>query len=167
MSHPPILYRKRLIPAECIRLENDRLLYQEGDQVLITQWRTLKPKKVLHHGKSCYLPKEGWKISQFLDADNNLICWYCDIIDTEYDPQTNTYIFVDLLADVLIYPDGRVCVVDLDEVADALDQKLITLDQMKDCMRQLSALLKLIYSESLFELEPIKKLMSYPADCSF
>lgn len=163
MPNNPTLYRKRLIPAECIRLENDKLIYQ-GDHVLITQWRTLKPKKVLHHGKSCYLLKKGWKISQFLDAADNLICWYCDIIDTEYDPETNTYTFVDLLADVLIYPDGRVCVVDLDEVADALDQQLITLDQMKACMRQLDSLLELIYSEALFELGPIKKLMEVSTD---
>lgn len=158
MSDSLLLYRKRLIPAECILLKNDNILYHDG-QVLITQWKTLRPKKKLDHGCSCYLLDEGWKISKFLNAENELICWYCDIIDTEYNKDTNTYTFVDLLADVLIYPDGRVHVVDLDEVADALDENLITIEQMKSCMRKLNALLQVVYSGKLLELPPMQKMM--------
>ena len=157
MSHIPVFYRKRLIPSECVLLKHDQLVHQE-DNVFITKWHTLKPKSTLACGASCYLLKEGWKISRFIDHQGNLMYWYCDIIDTEYDADTNTYVFVDLLADVLIYPDGHVQVTDLDEVADALEQNLITTDQMKSCMRNLNALLKLVYSEKLFDLEPIKLL---------
>ena len=157
MSDHPTFYRKRLIPSECILLKNDLLVHQE-ENLFLTTWRTLKPKATLACGASCYLLKEGWKVSRFIDHDGNLLYWYCDIIDTEYDPKTNTYVFVDLLADVLIYPDGRVHVVDLGEVADALDQDLITTEQMKSCMRKLNALLTLVYSGELFELEPIQRL---------
>lgn len=158
MSDSLLLYRKRLIPAECILLKNDNILYYNG-QVLITQWKTLRPKKNLDHGCSCYLLDEGWKISKFLNAENELICWYCDIIDIEYNKNANAYTFVDLLADVLIYPDGRVHVVDLDEVADALDENLITIEQMKSCMRKLNALLQVVYSGKLLELPPMRKMM--------
>ena len=89
MSEMPVLYRKRLIPNECILLKNDKILYHD-QQFLITQWHTLRPKKELDHGCSCYLLKEGWKVSKFLNAQNQLICWYCDIIDTEYDVRANT-----------------------------------------------------------------------------
>lgn len=157
MSDQPIFYRKRLIPSECVPLKNDQLIYQD-DNIFLTKWQVLKPKAHLACGASCYLLKEGWKVSRFIDHDGNLLYWYCDIIDTEYDPKTNTYVFVDLLADVLIYPDGRIHVVDLDEVADALDQNLITTEQMKSCMRKLNALLTLIYSGKLFDLEPIQRL---------
>lgn len=154
MPEKPILYRKRLIPAECIRLDKDEILLQTP-QMLVTRWSTIRPKKELDHGISCFLLDKGWKISQFMDRDNRLICWYCDIIDYTYDPDTNTYIFIDLLADVLIYPNGDIRVVDLDEIADATEQKLLTPEQTCSCMRKLDALLKEIYQNSLLpSLEP-------------
>lgn len=145
MSDKPILYRKRLIPNECIRLDKDEILLQT-ELVLVTKWTTLRPKKELDHGFSCYFLDKGWKISRFLNRNEELICWYCDIIEHTYTPDTNTYLFTDLLADVLIYPDGQIKVVDLDEVADALEQKLLTQEQACDCMRKLDALLREIYA---------------------
>ena len=157
MSQTPVFYRKRQIPSECVPLKHDQLICQE-ENLFLTKWRTLKPKADLACGASCYLLKEGWKISRFINHEGQLMYWYCDIIDTEYDASTNTYTFVDLLADVIIYPDGQIRVADLDEVADALDQDLITTEQMKSCMRKLNALLQMIYSGTLFDLEPIKRL---------
>ena len=110
----PILYRKRLIPEECILLKDDELLYRD-EKKIITRWNTLRPKKDLHHGFSCYFLDKGIKVSKFYKADGSLICWYCDIVTHSYDKATDTYVFTDLLADVLVYPDGRVKVVDLDE----------------------------------------------------
>ena len=48
----PILYRKRLIPDECVLLKDDVILYRD-DQMIVTGWHTLKPRKDLHHGCSC------------------------------------------------------------------------------------------------------------------
>ena len=158
MSDSLLLYRKRLIPAECILLKNDRILWQDED-FLITSWNTIRPKKDLDHGCSFYLLKEGWKVSKFLNANGELLCWYCDIIDAEYDAAQNAYTFVDLLADVLVYPDGRIHVVDLDEVADALEENLITIEQMKSCMRKLNSLLLKIYAGGLFEMTPVQKMV--------
>ena len=110
----PILYRKRLIPEECILLKDDELLYRD-EKKIITRWNTLHPKKDLDHGFSCYFLDKGIKVSKFYKADGSLICWYCDIVSHSYDEATDTYIFTDLLADVLVYPDGRIKVVDLDE----------------------------------------------------
>jgi len=158
MPDTPILYRKRLIPNECIRLEKDEILLQESN-LLVTRWTTLHPKKELSHGISCYLLDKGWKISQFMNHDNQLICWYCDIIDHTYAPETNTYVFTDLLADVLIYPSGKIKIVDLDEIADAYEQGLLTATQACDCMRKLDALLREIYAGKLpAELESCWKL---------
>ena len=102
----PILYRKRLIPEECILLKDDELLYRD-EKKIITRWNTLRPKKDLHHGFSCYFLDKGIKVSKFYKADGSLICWYCDIVTHSYDKATDTYVFTDLLADVLVYPDGR------------------------------------------------------------
>ena len=100
------LYRKRLIPEECILLKDDHLFYQSPD-ILMTAWSALKPKPDLDHGISCYYLKEGFKISKFYDHQNRFMYWYCDIISHQYDREENRYIFTDLLADVILYPDNR------------------------------------------------------------
>ena len=125
MAAKPTLYRKRLIPNECIRLDKDEILLRRED-LLVTRWHTIRPKKELDHGVSCFLLNKGWKISRFLTREDQLICWYCDIIDWTHDPDTDTYIFTDLLADVLL-----------------------TQPQLCLCMRRLNALLEEIYAGNL------------------
>lgn len=150
----PVLYRKRLIPDECIRLDNDQILSIK-ENLIITKWTTLRPKKELSHGLSAFFLDKGIKVSKFYNHENQLICWYCDIITSEYDIQNNTYLMTDLLADVLIYPDGTVKVVDLDELADATQQKLITEDQLLVSLRQLNWLLQTIYNGAFTEMQKI------------
>ena len=69
----PILYRKRLIPEECILLNKDILLYRD-EHILVTKWQTIRPKKDLDHGTSCYFLDKGWKVSRFLNRLGGLIC---------------------------------------------------------------------------------------------
>lgn len=140
----PVLYRKRLIPEECVLLNDDILLYRD-EHILVTKWNTLHPKKTLHHGLSCYFLEKGIKVSKFYDKSSNLISWYCDIVTYDYEEVTDTYLVTDLLADVIIYPDGRINVIDLDELADALEQELITAEMMQKALRQLDSLLHIIY----------------------
>ena len=71
MSYPQ-LYRKRLIPAECIPLKDDIILHMDED-VIVTSWNTIRPKKDLHHGSSVYYLKEGWKVSRFQRKDDSLM----------------------------------------------------------------------------------------------
>lgn len=141
----PTLYRKRIIPEECILLKDDRILYQD-EEVIVTGWRSLKPRKDLHHGYSCYFLKEDCKVSKFYREDNSLLYWYCDIVEHDYQPETNTYVFTDLLADVIVYPDGFVKVVDIDELVSARNDKLISEDTLKKSLLSLSRLLENIYS---------------------
>lgn len=146
------LYRKRVIPEECLLLDKDVILYRDPE-VIITKWNTIHPKKTLHHGYSCYFMDRGFKVSKFYDHDGNLISWYCDIICHTYNPETETYVFTDLLADVIVYPDGFVRVVDLDELADAFRDHLITAEQMQMALRRLDKLLSLIYKGAFPKLQ--------------
>lgn len=156
----PILYRKRIIPEECILLKDDRILYQD-EQSIVTCWNSLKPKKDLHHGYSCYFLDKGCKVSKFYREDNSLMYWYCDIVEYEYKPETNTYIVTDLLTDVIIYPDGFVKVVDLDELADALTRKLISEETLKKALLSLNNLLEIIYAGNFNDLQsPIEQVIS-------
>lgn len=154
----PILYRKRIIPDECVLLKDDKILHRD-EQIIVTGWNTLKPRKDLHHGYSCYFLKEGYKVSKFYREDNSLLYWYCDIVEYDYHPDTDTYIVTDLLADVIIYPDGFVKVVDIDELVTALNEKLISEDTLKKSLLNLNSLLEIIYSGTFDKLtEPINNL---------
>lgn len=146
------LYRKRLIPEECILLDQDVILYRDPE-VIVTKWTTIRPKKTLHHGYSCYFLERGFKVSKFYDHGGNLISWYCDIMMHTYDADTDTYVFTDLLADVILYPDGFVRVVDLDELADAMRDGLLTPEELQLALRRLDKLLSLIYKGAFPKLQ--------------
>ena len=46
------LYRKRIIPEECLLLKGDKLIRMD-DEVIITSWTTINPKTEFSHGCSC------------------------------------------------------------------------------------------------------------------
>lgn len=148
----PILYRRRIIPEECILLKDDIILSCDEERI-ITSWNALHPKKDLHHGMSCYFLKEGFKISKFCYEDGSLLYWYCDIVDYNYNSVDNSLIVTDLLADVIIYPDGFVKVVDLEELVTALESRSISLDTLKSSLLRLDRLLSLIYSNQFDTLK--------------
>lgn len=141
----PILYRRRIIPEECILLKDDIILSCDEDHI-VTSWHALHPKKDLHHGSSCYFLKEGFKVSKFCRENGDLLYWYCDIVDFDFHSSDNSLIVTDLLADVIVYPDGFVKIVDLDELVTALDTRSIGLDTLKSSLLRLDRLLTIIYS---------------------
>lgn len=140
------LYRKRMIPDECILLKDDVIL-EVTDDVIVTSWKTLKPRRDFHHGYSCYYLKLGCKVSKFYRDDNSLLYWYCDIVDYTYQKDDNSLIVTDLLADVVIYPDGYVKVLDINELAIALEQKLCSPEIVTQALRKLDVLLNIIYDD--------------------
>lgn len=141
------LYRRRLIPDEIVHLKEDVVLYHD-DTVIITKWKTIKPRKDMDHGFSAYLLKEGIKVSKFYRADNSLLYWYCDIVDYEYDVTTNSYTSTDLLTDVVLYPDGQIRVLDLDELAEASVKDMITKDQLHSALVRTDKLLRTMYTKT-------------------
>lgn len=146
------LYRRRLIPDECILLKDD-LIVKQTEDLLITSWKTLNPKTAFSHGCSCYFLKEGFKVSKFYRQDNSLLCWYCDITEYTLDEQTHALTATDLLADVIVYPDGRTEVTDLDELAQAFENGLLSSAQLTAALRQLNHLLTYIYRDKFDHLQ--------------
>lgn len=140
------IYRKRIIPDECILLKDDEIL-EATQSHIITRWKTLKPRRDFHHGYSCYWLKPGYKVSKFYREDNTLLYWYCDIVDYEYRDADRALVVTDLLADVVIYPDGYVKVLDIDELAIALEKKLCEPVTVTQALRRLDALLGVIYAD--------------------
>lgn len=110
------LYRKRFFPEELIYLKDDVILHAD-ENLIVTKWVTLKPRTDIACGISAYVIDKNIKISKIFDAEKNLVHWYCDIITTDRS-ESSSYIFTDLLIDIIIDPDGTVRVVDMDELGD-------------------------------------------------
>lgn len=144
------LYRKRLIPSECVELKDDTIVYQDSDRI-VTIWNTLKPKKEFSHGISYYVMNEGIKVSKFYRDDNSLTYIYVDIINTEYNQKEDSYVFTDLLADVIVDEDGKYRVVDLDELADAINKDIISKEYVSESLQKLNNLLLSIYNGTFKE----------------
>lgn len=143
MDHLPSLYRRRYLPDELIHLKDDEILKITG-QLIITRWNTLKPRNDIAKGYSAYFMDEGIKVSKVLNAKNQLVYWYCDIIDVDYQKEENKYIFCDLLVDVLIYPDGSVHVADLDEIGELLERGALKPETAAKALKITDRLLKII-----------------------
>lgn len=140
------IYRRRMIPDECILLKDDVIL-EQTDDIIVTKWNTLKPRRDFHHGYSCYFLKSGYKISKFYREDNSLLYWYCDIVDYDYKETERALIVTDLLADVVLYPDGYVKVLDINELAIALEKNLCPPETVTQALRRLDSLLNMIYDD--------------------
>ncbi|MBR1737247.1 MAG: DUF402 domain-containing protein, partial [Firmicutes bacterium] len=91
--------------------------------------------------------------------DSELVYWYCDIIDYEYDKNEKSYIFNDLLIDVVIYPDGFVKVLDIGEISEAMTRGLIGNGRVKNALDTTDKLLNIIYEGRFDELK--KELENY------
>lgn len=141
----PLLYRKRYIPLEIKSLNDDEILLVTDD-VIVTKWNTFKPKKEFSKGVSYTFLNEGYKISKFMKDNGETVYYYCDIIKSEYQKEKNTWVFTDLLVDVKIYPSGFAEVVDVGEVAEALDSGLINEEIVKELLVKLDKLLEIVYS---------------------
>ncbi len=79
----------------------------------------------------------------------NILYWYCDIIDfiKEFDKIT----FIDLLADIKVYENGNIEVLDLDELEEAYNKELITSKMYLDSLNKLNHLLRLIKEKKNME----------------
>ncbi|MGI6122728.1 MAG: DUF402 domain-containing protein [Acetivibrionales bacterium] len=144
------IYRIRYIPSETIDLSSDKLLYRDS-KYLITQWDPIKPRNDIQSGISCVFLEHGWKISAFFGQDNEIMYWYCDIVDVCFDKEADTYYLYDLLTDIKIMPNGRVEIIDLDELAIAFEENLITNEQLIKSLKQSNSLLELIYTSDVPE----------------
>ena len=139
----PVLFRKRYIPSEIVELKDDIILYRD-DSMLITRWTTLKPRHDIAGGISLFLIDKGCKISRIHDAFGRFLHYYCDIIHTDYSAGNDTYIFTDLLADIIVHRDNRYSVVDLDELAEALKTSLINADTVCEALCSTDRLIRCI-----------------------
>lgn len=158
----PELYRRRLIPEQLIPLKDDVILHCDNE-IIVTKWKTLNPKPQFSHGASCYFLKKGIKVSKFYMTGGELLYWYCDIVDYAYEEEQNRLTVTDLLADVIVHPDGSYKVVDLDEMGEAFETGVLPGDLLKTGLIRLDRLLRDIYSGEFKEMQRLLETWEEPA----
>ena len=156
MQNPIHLYRKRFIPEELVSLHKDEILFV-SPTLIITRWNTLKPRSDFAKGISAYFIEKNCKVSKILNANDELTYWYCDIMQMKTEPayenKETSIIMEDLLIDVVVFPDGSVRVLDLDEAVEAVEQGLITQEMLCRSMRAANCLLQDIYQGKFEEYQ--------------
>lgn len=140
------LLRKRYIPNEVVDISGDEVLYKD-DELMVTKWLPINKRADIGSGISYVFLKEGYKISKFFDNDGNFAYWYCDIIEYAYDKAEDTHLFTDLLLDLKIYENGKYEILDMDELVEAYNKKMITIDQVLKAFKSLSKLYELLKNE--------------------
>ena len=145
------LFRRRFMPDEITELKDDTIL-MANDDVILTKWNVLKPRSDISTGISAYFLTKGIKVSKVFDPNGSLVYYYCDIIETLHENGNDKYTFNDLLIDVLVYPDGHVEVVDMDEFADIMEKGTLSNEIIAKALRTTDYLLKLIYSGHFSDL---------------
>jgi len=141
----PIILRKRYIPSEVIDISGDELILR-NEELLVTKWKPIRERADISGGISFTFLKEGYKASKFFGPSGEFKYWYCDIINVLYDEEQDKYTLVDLLLDVKIMPDGRVEVLDADELAEALKNNIISMEEACMSLGILDKILKMAYS---------------------
>ena len=147
------LYRRRHIPNELTHLKDDIILQYDPGKLLITEWKTLKPRRDFARGVSAFFLDRGIKVSKLIDHEGKLSRWYCDI--GMFHIEDNTRTFEDLLFDVVVNKDGSYRVLDIGEAAEACRRQLITKEQLLTAMEVLDSLLELIHNGKFRELQNI------------
>lgn len=148
------LYRKRYIPEENVLLKDDIVLLRT-DSLIITCWRALHPRNDICRGISAYLLDKNIKVSKVYNHIDELVHWYCDIIEVEHAEGSNVYTFLDLLIDVLVYEDGTSKVMDLDEAGDLLASGKLAVHKAALALKTANHLLTDIYAGNFFKYKNI------------
>ena len=151
--------RKRYIPDEVITLNHDTIYYV-SDDLIISGWKAIRLRPDISGGFSAYYPKLGIKTSKLFDGDENLLYWYNDISELNFNG--NDINFTDLLLDLIVFPDNSIKILDLDEFAEAIEKNYITKEQEIKALRSFHTLLDYIYNNDYSKLqEPINELEKY------
>ena len=143
----PVVLRRRYIPYEITDISGDELIFR-SESLLVTRWTSIKPRPDFYGGISFTFLDRGYKLSRFYDKEGKFLYWYCDIVEVQYDHAADTYSINDLLVDIKILPDGEVRLLDADELAHAVEEGLISIEQTCKSLKTLDSLLKLIYSSN-------------------
>lgn len=113
------IYKHKLVPQETQDITQDHWIYRDEHWMLST-WSPAHSDMKVVKAVSIFDLEHGWQLSQKFDAQGQLKYWYCDII-ASYSQDGDLHI-VDLILDVVLFPDGVIQVVDMPEFQNYVPQ---------------------------------------------
>lgn len=113
-----------------------------------------------------YFVRKGFTISKVFGKSGEFLYYYCDVMQMRQVGRLR-YVMVDLLLDLIIYPDGNYHLIDIDEFADAVEKRKIKRKQEVYALRTLDTMIRLqkerrlippfIHAAKMYPLEPTRK----------
>jgi hypothetical protein len=89
-----------------------------------------------------YFVRKGYTISKVFHRNGEFMYYYCDVMDMRQVGRMR-YVMVDLLLDMIVYPDGRYHVIDIDEFATAIEKGQLKRRQQVHALRTLDKMIRL------------------------
>lgn len=131
------IYRKRFQPDECVLLKDDEIIYSDASYIC-TKWDTLKPRNDFDNGASIYDIEHGVKVSKFCKNDE-IVYYYIDIIEMEYNEEDDTYLCTDYVLDIILETDlSKYKILDEDEFDELIEKGMFNTKQITDTYNKLN-----------------------------
>jgi uncharacterized protein len=109
-----------------------------------------------------YFVRKGYTISKVFTRTGEFLYYYCDVMEMRQTGRLR-YVMIDLLFDLLIYPDGRYHLIDVDEFADSVEKNQLKRKQQIYALRTLDQMTRLQAEEKLLPAF-IQEAEMYPVD---
>lgn len=129
----------------------------KGRHCFATQYANPDGKRIF---LTYYFVRKGYTISKVFHKNGEFLYYYCDMMEM-YQTGRLRYVMIDLLLDLIIYPDGRYHLVDIDEFADSIERGRIKRKQQVYALRTLDRMLRL-HSEKRLIPKFIAEAKMYP-----
>lgn len=89
-----------------------------------------------------YFVKKGFTVSKVFRRSGEFLYYYCDVMEMRQIGKLK-YVMVDLLFDLIIYPNGRYHLIDVDEFADSIEKGLLKKRQLVYALRTLDRMIRM------------------------
>ena len=147
------LIRKRYYPNEEIDISCDEIVHID-ERLMVTKWVPINDRTDIEKGTSYWFFDKNIKVSKIYEKDGNFKYYYIDMCryETEY---LKEYKMIDLLADIIVYPDGHYKVLDFDELLEYMENETIT---PKEFLQSIKAFTKTItdINEGVFPYQELE-----------
>lgn len=156
----PEMERERVFLGETNLLKEDVMIYRDNE-LLVVRWDTINRNKVFAKGISFYFPEEKIKVSALFDKDGGLVKYYCEVVEADYNKDSDKYVFRDLIVDVDLYEDGTYEELDEDQLKIALEDdenEIITPEKSREILRVKDNIIRKIHEGNIIPEWCIKKV---------
>lgn len=124
------LLKHKLVPPSSEDISGDEVLYFDLD-FLVTRWKPAKSNMNIGAAVSLLCVKSGVQISKKYNREGKFVYYYCDMVKTHWDPETETFEVTDLIADLIVFPDSELRLIDLEEFQEAYQSKVIDTEEFE------------------------------------